>query len=204
MELAKTYRIETERLVIRCYQPEDACMLRNAIIESKQHLLPWMPWAHHQPEELETTISTMRNFRGQFDLGKDYFFGIFDKTETEIIGSTGLHTRVGGNGREIGYWIHVNHINKGLATEAVRALTKTGFEIEKLSYIEIHCSPQNIRSQNIPQKLGYRLQGQKEQASAENPEEVMVWAMFRSDYLLTSIHAAEISAYDVLGREIRY
>ncbi len=166
-----------------------------------------MPWAESQPEELETTISTMRHFRGQFDLGKDYFFGIFDKTESQLLGSTGLHTRIGGNGREIGYWIHVNHINRGFATETVRALTKTGFEIEKLSYLEIHCTLENTRSQNIPRKLGYKLQAKDAHEiidNSENSDSLMVWSMFKSDYLQTGISRMNITAYDVMGREINY
>jgi hypothetical protein len=47
IKLHKTYRIETDRLVIRCYQPSDAAMLLAAITESLDHLRPFMPWAMH-------------------------------------------------------------------------------------------------------------------------------------------------------------
>jgi len=33
-------------------------------------------------------------------------------------------------------------------------LTKAGFEIEHLERIEIHCAPNNIRSQRKPKKIG--------------------------------------------------
>ena len=46
--LAKTYRIETERLVIRCYEPGDASKLHEAIIRSLDHLRPWLPWVQPQ------------------------------------------------------------------------------------------------------------------------------------------------------------
>ena len=38
------YRIETERLVLRCYDPEDAPLLKDAVDRSLDHLRPWMPW----------------------------------------------------------------------------------------------------------------------------------------------------------------
>ena len=34
------YRIETERLVLRCYEPDDAPLLKEAVDESIEHLLP--------------------------------------------------------------------------------------------------------------------------------------------------------------------
>jgi len=135
MQLAKAYRIETERLVIRCYDPKDAILLKNAIDKSLDHLRPWMPWAHNEPESLEIKTARLRKYRGQFDLGIDYVFGIFNKEETILIGSTGLHTRPGEEAREIGYWIHQHHINKGYATEAAKALTIVGFEIVKEDYL---------------------------------------------------------------------
>lgn len=36
--LAKTYKIETERLVIRCHQPSDAILLKTSIDESLEYL----------------------------------------------------------------------------------------------------------------------------------------------------------------------
>ncbi|MEO8416883.1 MAG: GNAT family protein, partial [Ginsengibacter sp.] len=205
MELTRTYRIETERLVIRCYEPPDASKLKDAITESLDHLLPWMPWAKNEPEDLEAKINRLRLFRGQFDLGQDYVFGIFDKTENELIGSTGLHTRAGEDAREIGYWIHVKYINKGFAKEAVSALTRVGFEVEQLSRIEIRCDPQNIRSKNIPEKLGYQLQASLKNDTSlptAHDTDVMVWTMFKSGYEKSAIRTINFKAYDIIGRLI--
>lgn len=207
MEIARTYRIETDRLVIRCYEPSDASKLKDAITESLDHLLPWMPWAKSEPEDIEAKINRLRLFRGQFDLGQDYVFGIFDKSERELIGSTGLHTRLDKNAREIGYWINVKYINQGFAMETVSALTKIGFEIEQLTRIEIHCAPDNIRSQNIPKKLGYELEATLKNRTTDtfgNLRDIMVWTMFKQDYKLSSIRKINLKAFDILGREIIY
>jgi RimJ/RimL family protein N-acetyltransferase len=37
------YRIETERMVLRCWDPADAGLLKEAIDASLDHLRPWMP-----------------------------------------------------------------------------------------------------------------------------------------------------------------
>ena len=229
MSLAKTYRIETERLVIRCYEPGDALMLQHAINASLEHLRPWMPWAREEPKGLESKVALIRLFRGQFDLGQDYVFGIFLKgasavppigpstvtagvpaaafmtgpsTATELIGSTGLHTRLGKDAREIGYWINARHIGQGYATEAVSALMKVGFEIEGLNRIEIHCAPANLRSQRVPEKLGYRLEATLKKEAAQ---EVMIWTMTRKDYegaATARVSEAKVRVFDIAGREI--
>ena len=207
MELARAYKIETERLVIRCYKPTDAPKIQEAITQSLDHLLPWMPWAKNEPESLDAKISRLRLFRGQFDLGQDYVFGIFNKSETELIGSTGLHTDVGKNAREIGYWINVKFIGQGFATEAVTALTKVGFEIEHLERIEIRCAPDNVRSQSIPRKLGYKLEAtlkNRIKDTSGNFRDVMIWTMFKSDYETSPIRELDLKAFDIMGRTISF
>ena len=47
------FRIETERLVIRCWEPEDAAGAKRVIDANIEHLLPWMPWVAHEPEPLQ-------------------------------------------------------------------------------------------------------------------------------------------------------
>lgn len=205
MSIGQTYKIETERLIIRCYEPADANMLLNAITISVEHLIPWMPWAKDEPAPLDDVINRLRYFRGQFDLGNDYIFGIFNKSENELIGGTGLHTRIGKGAGEIGYWISAKHINKGYATETVCALTKVGFEIEQLSRIEIHCAPDNIRSQNIPKKLGYTHEATLRKRTVDtdgNPRDTMIWTMFKEEYENSRIKATAIKAFDIVGRKI--
>jgi len=88
------YRIETARLVVRCYEPADAQLLSESVTESVEHLKPWMPWAHAEPEPLEVKVEHIKRFRGMFDLQQDYVYGIFNKEGTRQLGGTGLHTRL--------------------------------------------------------------------------------------------------------------
>ena len=118
------YRIETERLVIRCYQPSDVQMLADSVSENVEHLKPWMPWVHAEPEPIEVKETRLKRFRGMFDLRQDYVYGIFNLEETRLLGGTGLHTRLNESELEIGYWIHKDFVNQGLVTESTSALIK--------------------------------------------------------------------------------
>jgi RimJ/RimL family protein N-acetyltransferase len=205
LELARTYKIETARLIIRCYIPEDAARLQTSINDSSRHLLPWMPWVGEEPQEIDSMAKFIRQARGQFDLGQDSVYGILDKEEKEILGGTGLHNRVGNHAREIGYWINVNHIGRGYATEAVSALIKTGFEIEGLQRIEIHCSADNTRSYNIPYKLGFTHEATIKSHSTNRQGQVrdeMIWTLSATTYAASPIREARVKAFDFLGRPI--
>lgn len=66
------YRIHTRRLLLRCWQPTDAPLLKAAIDANLAHLRAWLPWAQHEPEELPMKIERLRRCRGEFDLGEDF------------------------------------------------------------------------------------------------------------------------------------
>ncbi|NHJ22912.1 MAG: N-acetyltransferase [Candidatus Lokiarchaeota archaeon] len=203
--LGPAYRIETGRLVIRCYNPKDAPLLQKSIQESVEHLRPWLPWVKTEPEELKVKIERLRMFRARFDLSENYIYGVFDPKETELIGGTGLHPRVGSNAFEIGYWVNMNHINKGYATEFSAALTKVAFEIENVNRVEIHCDPDNVSSAAIPKKLGFvyeaTLRGRTETIDG-TPSDSMIWSILREEYLKSPAVNAKILAYDAVGKLI--
>ena len=69
------YRVVTERLVIRCWDPGDAALLTEAIDSSLDHLRAWMPWVHDDPQPLAEKVGLLRRFRGRFDLGEDFVYG---------------------------------------------------------------------------------------------------------------------------------
>src|SRR5207247_5600355 len=78
------------------------------------------------------------------------------RDESEVVGGSGVHRRVGEGALEIGYWIRSSRAGEGLATEVTAALTRVGFELCEVDRIEIHTEPENERSMRIPLKLGYR------------------------------------------------
>jgi RimJ/RimL family protein N-acetyltransferase len=199
------YRIETRRLVIRCWRPEDAPLAKAAIDASLDHLRPWMPWAMDEPTSLEEKVNSLRRSRGRFDLDQDYAYGIFSADESRVLGACGLHTRLGPNAYEIGYWIHKDFVKRGLATEAVAALTRVGFEAGVVDRIEIRITAGNLASAAIPSKLGYRLEGtlgRRLTGSDGELHDMMIWTLFASDYPASPAAKAEIRAFDALGTRL--
>ncbi len=198
------YRIETARLVVRCYNPSDAQLLADSVRESIGHLKPWMPWAHNEPTALEEKTKRLQQFRGDFDLGQNYVYGIFNREETRLLGGTGFHPRLGDNELEIGYWIHKDFINQGLVTESTAALVKVAFEIIHVHRLEIHCDPGNLASAAVPRKLGFTHEGT---LRAKTPfldrwSDSMIWGLLESEYVHSPSAKAEVKAFDAIGNAL--
>lgn len=205
MRRGPAYRIHTERLVLRCWTPADAPLIHAAIIESLEHLRAWLPWALYEPEALTDKVERLRRYRGDFDLDRDYVYGIFDRDETQVLGSTGLHTRLGRGVREIGYWIHKDHVNQGLATEVSAALTQVAMVIDQVQRVEIHCDPQNHASASVPRKLGFTHEAtlrHRAVTSAGKLRDTMVWTLLAAEYPGSPSAHREIEAYDACGERM--
>lgn len=198
------YRIETKRLVLRCWQPEDATLMQEAAAVSKEHLLPFMPWAVNEPEPIESKIERIRKFRASFDRSEDYVYGVFDLDESRALGGSGLHTRIGEEGLEIGYWIHKDFVGQGLATELSAALTKVAFELYLVQRMEIHCAVENLASAAVPRKLGYVHEATRRRLAFANggKSDSMIWTLFADEYTNTPSALAEIKAFDIVGNKL--
>ena len=200
------YRIVSERLVIRCWEPRDASHLKEAIDSSLDELRPWMPWARAEPQELSEKVALLRRFRGAFDLGTDFIMGIFDSDERDVVGGTGLHKRRGADALEIGYWIRSSHVGRGLATESSAALTRVAFELCEVDRVEIRVDPANEASLSIPRKLGFVEEGMLRRRLPPDedgvPRDVIVFSLFRDGFAGSLASSTPVQAFDAGGERV--
>jgi RimJ/RimL family protein N-acetyltransferase len=192
---------------VRCWNPADAPLLKEAIDSSLDHLRPWMPWAHDEPQPVAAKAELLRSFRGRFDLGEDYVYGLLDRRETEVIGGSGLHTRVGEGALEIGYWIRASRVGEGLATEAAAALTRVAFEVADVDRVEIRIDPANEASLRVPQRLGFRQEAllhRRLPTRVGGPPErdAVLFVLFADELRSTPAATAALEAYDALGARV--
>jgi len=166
-----------------------------------------MPWAHEAPLPLEQTVELLRGFRGAFDLGQDYVYGILAGDESEAVGGSGLHTRVGAEAFEIGYWIRASRSGEGLATEAAAALARVGIELCGAGRIEIRVDPENAASLAIPRKLGFTEEGTLRRRLEAHDDGLLrrdstTFSMLREELDGSPCLAYDYVAYDVRGEQI--
>ena len=162
-----------------------------------------MPWAHDDPQPLETKVELLRAFRGRFDLGQDFVYGIFSPDESEAVGGTGLHTRRGEGVLEIGYWIRASRTGNGLCTEATAAVTRVGFEVCEVERIEIRVDPANDASLAIPRKLGFVEEGTfrgvlHDAGGTPRASDAVVFALLRGEF----DRGVALEAFDATGERV--
>lgn len=204
-EYRTPYRIESDRTVIRCWDPHDASKMQEAVNLSVDSLLPWMPWAKGEPRDYRTKIPLLRHFRGDFDLGNDYVFGVFTTDESEVVGGCGLHTRAGQYSLEIGYWVSTKFQNHGYATEVTRSLIKAAFELSDIDNVQIKCSTDNKPSLRVIEKVGFQKEGILRHAAKDANEvfqDLFVAIYLRSDYDVGPIRAEPVRAFSVVNEVI--
>lgn len=151
------------RLTLRRWRRDDVAMLRDAVTANLEHLRPWMPWIAFEPMSDDDRVALIEDWESDWQDGGDVVLGAF--LNGTAIGSCGLHRRRGPGTLEIGYWVHVDHVGQGYATEIARVLTEMALAVPGITRVEIHHDRANIASRRIPELLGYRLDGE----SADEP-----------------------------------
>jgi ribosomal-protein-serine acetyltransferase len=151
--------LEGPRVVIRPYSADDAEILHQAIAESRDQLLPWLPWA-----DGHRTIDETRDFiaraEANWRLGEDANVGVFLRDGLAVLGGIGLHPR---NWEvpsyEIGYWLRTSAEGHGYISEAAALLTNLAAMRLGANRVEIRCDERNVRSAAVAERLGFVREG---------------------------------------------
>ncbi|HEX6168037.1 MAG TPA: GNAT family N-acetyltransferase [Acidimicrobiales bacterium] len=176
---APAHLVPADQLVVRRWRVEDVPRLHAAVIESIDHLRPWMPWVAKEPLTLAQRVELVAGWAPLWDAG-DRMCGMF--AGDEVVGGCGLHQRIGPGGQEIGYWVRLGYTGRGYATAAARALVDMAFTLPGVTHVEIHHDVANPASGRVPAKLGFVHVGDEAHA-IEAPGETgtqRIWRMERS------------------------
>ena len=137
---------------LRRLRTEDVPDIFATIDTQRRHLGRWLPFVAdtHQIEQTRQVVAGMLA-----DTANPVYTIRDGETFAGLIGfkSADGTTRT----IEIGYWLRSEFQGRGTMTSAVQALCRLAFEEMGMERIEIRCAPGNLRSNRIPQRLGFRL-----------------------------------------------
>ncbi|MHA6248812.1 GNAT family N-acetyltransferase [Pontibacter sp. CAU 1760] len=155
-QLPAATMLETERLLLRKLTPDIYSRL----------------FASYSEREIREylglkTGAEFKETSKQFELGLSTYFTTFanfymlSKPDNRVVGRCDFHTWVPTHKRaEIGYHITDEAFrNKGLMTEALRAVLTYGFDTMGLYRVEAMASPNNIPSLQLLQRYGFKKEG---------------------------------------------
>lgn len=144
-----------QRVVVRPWQLGDVAALFEAVMESRTHLLPWLPWAdaYASPDDSRDFILRVTS---RWLLREDFTVALADAQTGQIVGGSGLHPRDWSiPSFEIGYWLRKSAEGRGYVTEAVKLLTDYAFATYDAKRVYIRCDERNTRSAAVPKRLGF-------------------------------------------------
>jgi ribosomal-protein-serine acetyltransferase len=181
--------VETPRLRLRLWTADDAEALARAVAESLEHLRPWMSWTADEPLSVAARLALIERFQATWAAGGDVVYGAFladhqNPGSGTVIGGCGFNRRAEASVLEIGYWVHVDHLHQGYASELAAALTEAAFTLDGIEQLEIHHDRANHRSRAVPARLGYSFEGERPDAVLAPGEEGIDcrWVMARSEF----------------------
>lgn len=175
-------RVQTPRLLLRCWQHDEASILGDLVEGNVEHLRPWMPWIKFEPQTVAERVALIETWTRECEEGGDVVFATF--FDGIAIGSCGLHRRVGAGALDIGYWIVADHTRRGFATEITSALTTTAFGVAGIERVEVHTDEANEASAGVPAKLGFQRDRviEKEPTAVAESGRLVIWTMAKADW----------------------
>ncbi|MEO7049127.1 MAG: GNAT family protein, partial [Ferruginibacter sp.] len=102
-----------------------------------------------------------------------------------IQGRIGLHYwNRQNNTAAIGYWLTKDALGKGIIIRACKALIDYGFSEMGLNRIEIKAATTNLKSQAIPEKLGFKKEGILREAEIVNGRylDLVLFSLLKNEY----------------------
>lgn len=142
--------IKTSRLELRPPRPDDApALFRNYATDAS--VTKYLPWAPHK--SVEDTRIFIASRIAQWETGDAYAWTISLDTHPEPIGMIELR----GDGT-IGYVLGRRWWNRGITSEALRAVVDHARGTLGLSALRAWCDAENIGSARVLEKAGFALE----------------------------------------------
>lgn len=170
--------LETPRLILRPFREEDLDLLVPLMANTGFMRFSLGVFSREQ------TAAFLDKVIGWERRGLPSQFAVIHRDENRLIGYCGFfHQQVDGADEiEIGYRLHPDYWNQGLATEAAQAVRDHGFADLKLSRVISLIHPDNLPSRRVAEKNGMKLE--KETVFRGFP--TLVFAIRREEWLAES------------------
>ena len=154
--MSNSIYFETERMIVRAWQPEDITGLYKVMSDVRVHTYTKdknNPWDRERTEKyirfmIEKDFKTLDNYHG----------AVIEKTTNQVIGLCGLNPYKEKE-PEIEWKLGVPFWGKGYATEAVGEIVHFAFKILQLHRIESYVMPRNSKSIRVMEKLNFMPEG---------------------------------------------
>ncbi len=173
--------LETERLILRGFQLEDANEFEG-LIAPQEVTDGTLSFPHPVPEGWG--IERINRMIERFESGEHIEFAICARESGALIGGIGLGITARHRRGHLGYWLGVDFWRQGYATEAASAVLDYGFQHFELHRIEAGHYPRNPASGRVLEKIGMRFEGimRGDLLKGDQFEDTVLYARLSTDF----------------------
>lgn len=151
-----------ENISLKLIELNDAERVFELTDKSRNYLKEWLPWldfTKNVEDTKEFIQSSLKSYAENNSMNTVILFN------GEIVGTAGFNSiNCSNKTAYIGYWIGEDYQGKGIVTKVVKALTNYAFNNINLNKVEIRVAVENMRSRNVPERLGFVNEGTLRQA----------------------------------------
>ncbi len=192
-------------VVLRPYRAGDAPAVTIACQDPEiQRWIPIIPVPYTEADARRFILMTLQAWHD----GTGYEFAIVDAATDRFIGSIGLHLGPNPRLHAIGYLVAPEARRRGVASRALRLVTKWGFEHIYIERLALWTLPGNVASQAVAENAGFRFEGLARNWTSGRdgqPADAVMYSMTPED--LAEALAADATPADValaaVPRELR-
>lgn len=168
--------LQTERLILRPFRQEDIDVMAKLFANPD-----FMRFSLGVFTERKQTVAFIEKVMGWDRAGIPSQFAVAPRGNDVIVGYCGFfyHPEDGIEDIEIGYRLHPDYWNRGLITEAARAVRDHGFRDWRLSRVISLIHPENTPSRRVAEKNGMNI----EEQITFRGFPTLVYAMTREEWL---------------------
>jgi RimJ/RimL family protein N-acetyltransferase len=144
------------RLLLRPWQLDDVSRVTEICQDPEISRWTRIPSPYAEEHARAFIEQTIRNWAER----RQAEFAVTDAETGELVGAIGLHLQenyaVQGT---IGYWVAKESRGRGIATGALRLVSRWGLEELGLPRLELVTDPENVPSQRVAESAGFRREG---------------------------------------------
>ncbi len=182
MSLKPFLRVD-DHITIHLARPELAQAIFEVVDSQREYLRQWLPWV-----DLTKNISDTQNFikESMQHNTNGTRLTTFFMVEEKLAGSIGVVSfNKDNNSCEVGYWLNKELQGQGIMTKTCRRFIDHLFSVKNLNRIEIKVASANLKSQTIPERLGFIKEGTLRQGlyMYKTYFDIHLYSLLRSEWI---------------------
>lgn len=175
-------RILTTGLSLKLLQKNDNDALFCLIDNNREHLGQWLPFVKHTVSP-DDSMEFIEKSLKQWKSNDGFHTGIW--LNEELVGVIGFHyMNFHARKTSLGYWVGKRWEGRGIVSRACRTMITYAFEERGLNRVVIKAPVENRRSRNIPDRLGFTLEGilRADERIDETFVDIAVYGLLKSEW----------------------